>query len=405
MTTLATLTSRAPTALRVAAGCSLLLAGCGGSDNGPDDVTPAFAVMYEIFDDTGSSSYLSLLESLDDTIDPATSREFAGGRAFMRVYNGSIFVGDPTTPNVTRYSIADNGSLVEEGTISFANYGLSAGTIDAWNQTFLSPTKAYLFDYASATHIVWNPSTMEILGEIPPDPAFIRAGLSTETSPPGVRGNRLYRSIFWANYDTAEYSQEQILAVYDLDTDKLIGMVTETRCPNPGNLVHTDEAGTLYFSNWIWPVAGTLMHGRAQNCVLRILPGSETFDPSWSFDYAALSGGHEGGMFTYLADGEGLVSLFDESMTTFDQTTDPWELAGSPVWSIWRTDVEAGTGEPVTGIPLNAGAYTPLVVDGRTFVMVPKSDFSETRLYEITGNSATPSLSVPGWSYMLAKIQ
>jgi hypothetical protein len=400
-----TLTTSAHAALRVAAACSLLLAGCGGSDDAPDPDAPAFAVMYQIYDDTGSNSYLALLESLDDTIDPATSREFPGGRAFLRVYNGWIFVGDATTPIATRYSIADDGSLVEDGTISFANYGLPAGMIDAWNQTFISPTKAYLFDYAGATHIIWNPSTMEILGDIPPDPAFLRAGLSIETSPPGVRGNRLYRPIFWANYNTAEYSQDQILAVYDLDTNKLIDMVRETRCPNPGNLAHTDEAGTLYFSNWIWPIAGTLMHGRAQNCVLRILPGSNVYDPSWSFDYTALSGGHEGAMFTYLAGGQALVSIFDESLTTFDQTTDPWELAGSPVWSIWRTDVQARTGAPVSGIPLNAGAYTPVVVDGRSFVMVPKGDFSETQLYEVKGNSATPSLVVPGWSYMLAKIE
>jgi hypothetical protein len=75
------------------------------------------------------------------------------------------------------------------------------------------------------------------------------------------------------------------------------------------------------------------------------------------------------------------------------------------VWSIWRTDVQARTGVPVSGIPRNAGAYTSVVADGRSFVMVPKGDFSETQLYEIEGDSATPSLVVPGWSYMLAKIQ
>jgi hypothetical protein len=389
---------------------AVLAAGCGDSSDDPGDdttptETPEFAVMYEVFDDTGSNSYLALLASLDDTIDPATSREFAGGRAFMRVYNGSIYVGDPTSPVVTRYTVADDGTLAEQGSVSFANYGLTAGTIDAWNQTFLSPTKAYMFDYASAVHIIWNPTTMQILGDIPADPAFFREDMVVETSPPGVRGNRLYRSIFWANYDTAEYSQEQILAVYDLDTDELIGTTTETRCPNPGNLVHTDEAGNLYFSNWIWPVAGTLQFDRAPNCVLRIPPGSDTFDPEWELDYAALSGGHEGAMFTYLGDGDGLVAIFDESMTTYDETTDPWELAGRSQWSIWRADVEAGTGAEITGIPLSAGAYTPFLADGRAFVMIPSSDWSLTQLYEVEGTTATPGLEIPGWSYMMSKIE
>jgi hypothetical protein len=384
-----------------------LITGCSSSDDAPHThATPAFAVMYEVFDDTGSSSYLALLESLDDEIDPATSREFPGGRAFLRVYNGWLFVGDATTPNVTRFSIDEDGALVEDGTISFANYGLQAGSIDEWQQEFISPTKAYLFDSASATHVVWNPTTMEIIGEIAAAPELLRDDFpNLETSPAAVRGNRLYRSVFWSNYTTAEYSQEQVLAVYDTETDELIETVTETRCPNPGNLTFVDEAGTIYFSNWIWPVAGTLMHDRAANCVLRIPAGSDTFDPSWSLDYAALSGGHHGAMFSYLGDGDALVSIFDETMTTFDETTDPWALAGSPYWSIWRVDVEDGTGAPVSGIPLSAGAYTPVVVGGRALVMVPESDWSKTQLYEIDGDTATPGLVVPGWSYMFAAIE
>lgn len=388
------------------AAASLTVIGCGGEDGAANGGKPLYAVMYEVFDDVGSNSYLALLDSLDIAqIDPASTREFAGGRAFMRSYNGWIFVGDATTPNVTRFSVADDGSLVEDATISFANYGLQSGSIDAWNQEFISPTKAYLFDYASATHIIWNPTTMEITGEIEPPAAFLRDGFTVETSPAGVRGNRLFRSIFWANYDTAEYSQDSLFAVYDLDTDKLIDTVVETRCPNPGNLVHTDEAGTIYFSNWIWPVAGTLIHGRAKNCVLRIQPGSERLDPAWSLDYAELSGGHEGAMFSYFADGQGLVSIFDETRTSFDTTTDPWEYAGSSNWSIWSVDIAKRSAAPLEGMPLNAGAYTPVHVDGRSFAMIPKSDWSETRFYEVDGTTATPRMIVPGWSYMFAAVQ
>lgn len=386
------------------AACAPFLTACGTDEPAIDPDAPNFAVMYEVFDDTGSSSYLALLKSLDETIDPTTSREFAGGRAFLRVYNRWIFVGDPTSPNVTRFSIGDNGSLVEDGTVSFANYGLQSGSIDAWNQQFISPTKAYLFDPASAIHIIWNPTTMEITGEIAAEPDYVRAGYTLESSPAAVRGNKLYRSIYWANYETAEYSQDQIITVYDVTTDTLISKTPETRCPNPGNLTHTDETGAIYFSNWIWPVAGTLQHNRAKNCVMRIPAGSDSFD-NWSLDYTAMSGGHQGAMFSYLGDRKALISIFDESMTTFDTTTDPWVLAGSQHWSIWNIDVDTKTGAPVEGIPLNAGAYTPLVIDDRAFAMVPDSDWSKTQLYEIDGITATPSLIVPGWSYMFAKIE
>jgi hypothetical protein len=388
---------------------ALVFAGCGSTDEAGRSGTggaPLYAVMFEVFDDLGSSSYLSLLDSLDVAqVDVATARELPGGRAFMQAFNGWVFVGDPTTPNVTRFSIGADGALVEDGTISFANYGLQAGTIDEWSQTFISPTKAYLFDSAQATHIIWNPTTMEILGEIAPPEAFLRDGLSIETSPAAVRGNRLFRSIFWADYDTAEYSQDQLLAIYDLEADRLLETVVETRCPNPGNRTHIDEAGTIYFSNWIWPVAGTLIHGRAKNCVLRITADSERYDPGFGLDYAQLSGGHQGAMFSYLAHGHALVSIFDESRTSFDQTTDPWEYAGSSNWSIWQLDLTSRAATPVDGIPLNAGAYTPVHVDGRSFAMVPNSDWSQTRLYELEGAAATPHMIVPGWSYMFAKVQ
>jgi hypothetical protein len=57
--------------------------------------------MYEIFDDAGSTSYLSLLGSLElDEVDLSQAREFGGGRAFIQAYDGALFVGDPETPTV-----------------------------------------------------------------------------------------------------------------------------------------------------------------------------------------------------------------------------------------------------------------------------------------------------------------
>jgi hypothetical protein len=385
---------------------ALLLAACSDDGSNLPTETPRYAVMFEVYDDVGSNSYLALLPSLDgSTVDVATSREFAGGRAFLASYNGWIFVGDPTSPTVTRFSVDGEGKLAEEGTVSFANYGLTSGLIDPWTLTFVSATKAYMFELGSGTYIIFDPTTMEITGEIAAPASFTREGMTIDGSPPAVRGNRLYRSIFWANYDTAEYSQDQLLAVYDLDNDRLLETIAETRCPNPGNLTQTDEAGNIYFSNWIWPVAGTLMHERAKNCVLRIPPGSDRFDPNWSLDYAAMSGGHEGAMFSYFADGKGVVSIFDETRTSFDAETDPWEYAGSANWQVWNVDVTAKTGAPINGIPFSAGAYTPLHFEDRSFVMIPNSDWSETRLYEIDGADATPGLSIPGWSYMFVGLE
>jgi hypothetical protein len=169
----------------------LALAACGerGGARDPDaHGGPVYAVMYEVYDDAGSTSYLSLLDSLDvEEVDLAQAREFGRGRAFIQGYQGKLFVGDAESPTVTRYALSDDGALIEEGTISFANYGLDAGQFDTWNVTFIGPDKAYLLDFKEGTTIVWNPATMEIVGDIPAPEALHRPGLSLEGTPGVVR--------------------------------------------------------------------------------------------------------------------------------------------------------------------------------------------------------------------------
>lgn len=372
----------------------------------PPAAQPLYAVMFEVFDDVGSNSYLSLLESLDvPEIDVSQAREFPGGRAYVRVYDGAVFVGAPTAPEVTRYSVSADNQLVEEGTISFANFGLESGAIDDWGLTFVSPTKAYQYSFVDGTHIVWNPTTMEVLSEIPPPPEFVRPGYSLDSSTAVVRGNRMYRSLYWANWDLAEFSSDHVLAVYDLSTDRLIEAVPETRCAPLGNRAQIDEDGNLYFSNWIWPIAGVLMRGATSTCVLRVPAGSDRFDPNWTLSFSDLSDGHQGGMFTYLGGGKGLVSIFDETRIGIEPTTDPFDYSGSGNWSIWSVDLATRSGSPVEGIPLNAGAYTPALLDGRLFLLVPQAGWAVADLYEVRDGKGVQGMKIPGWSYAIEKVR
>lgn len=390
---------------------TLALAGCGdGNKNTGDSGTggPLYAIMYEVFDDSGSTSYLSLLNSLDlDEVDLSQAREFGGGRAFIQAYDGALFVGDAETPTVTRYSVAENGELVTGRTLSFANYGLDAGQFDAWNATFISPTKAYLLDFKEGTTIIWNPSTMEITGDIPAPDEFHREGLSFESTPGALRDGRLFRTVSWVNYDDAEYSTDFLLAIYDVENDRIVDLVEETRCPVPGNLVHQDEAGNIYFSNWVWPVAGAIMRDAPAPCVLRINAGEDRFDPEWTLDCRDVTGGRQGAMFSYLEDGRALISAFYDERTTFDETTDPWGYVGSNNWRIWSMDLESTAGAPLDGIDFNGGAFTPVSFDGRLFLLVPggEEDNWATQLYEVEDGRASPHVKLPGWSYQFVKLR
>lgn len=391
---------------------ALLATGCG------DEVTvvmqnleagPLYAIMYEVYDQENSTSYLSVLDSLDEEIDLSVAREYGSGRAFIQGYNGWLFVGDSESPTVTRYSLADDGALVQEDTISFANYGLREGQFDSWNATFISPEKAYLADFVEAGNtIVWNPTTMEIIGEIPAPAELLRPGFRIEGTPAAVRDGLLFRTWGWVTEDdTAEYSTDFYLAVYDVETDELVDLVPETRCPVPGNLVDTDEAGNIYFSNWIWSVAGTLMRDAPASCVLRIPPGETAFDPEWSLDYPDYTGGRAGAMFTYLQNDQALVSAFYDERTSFDDETEPYSYVGSNNWRIWNVDLESGEGAPLDGLDFNGGAFTPVQFDDRLFLMVPggEEDDYATQVFEVVDGSAVPYVQLPGWSYQFVKLR
>ncbi len=118
-------------------------------------------------------------------------------------------------------------------------------------------------DFGQGRTIIWNPSSMEIVGAIEAPDELFRDGVTLEGSPGVVRDGLLYRTFNWVNYDDATYSTDFLLAIYDVGSDQLLELVPETRCPAPGNLVHQDEAGNIYFSNWIWPV-GTIMRAPQQ---------------------------------------------------------------------------------------------------------------------------------------------
>jgi hypothetical protein len=380
----------------------------GGIDAGQTAGDPLYAVMYEIYDDQDSNSYLSFLSSLDDLedLDPSKAIEFAGGRAFLATYDNAIFIGSPGEPLVTRYTVTDDGEITETGAISFANFGVTTGSLDAWNVNFIDAHKAYLLNFPEGNTLIWDPSEMEILGEIPaPDELVHEDGLVLEGSPGLVRGNRLYRSFNWWDSSGYGYSSYALLGVYDTENDELLELISRTRCPSADGLAHEDEDGNFYFGNWIWPVADTLMNGAAGSCVLRIDADGEDFSQDWSLDYGELFDGRQGAQFAYVADDQALVAVFNHEDTSFDEETDPWEYAGRPFWHIWNVDLPTNDVTEIEDIPASQGAFTPVRLDGRQFLMVPGDDWGATDLWEVTGTTAKHRLHIPGWSYQFVKIR
>lgn len=390
----------------------LLLAvapGCGDSDdNGGDGPTleHVYVINNEIYTADSSTTYINVLGSLDDVqIDQSKAVQFDGGRATIAVNDGKLFVAPPDRPSILRYAVSPTGQLLEEGEISFANFGLESIYIDEWALTFIDANKAYLLNLDSGVIIVWNPSTMQLLGEIQPLQSLVRPNLSLNSSGTVVRGNRMYQIFYWSDWDAWMTSTEQYLAVYDTDTDKMLSLTSETRCPGLANRVDRDEAGTLYFSNWVWNVSETLIRNAPSSCGLRIPAGSDAFDPTWVFDFRDVTGDRESAMYAYLGDGKGLLNVFHDERATYDASSDPAELGSSPNWKLWLVDQAAGTGAPIEGLDWMTGGASTFDIDGRTFVFTPAADYDAVKVSEIVDYRAVPAFDVAGWSYQLFKLR
>jgi hypothetical protein len=296
--------------------------------------------------------------------------------------------------------------LHEDGSLNFGNYGLPEYfSIDAWGAVFVNEEKAYIFNGSDGSHVIWNPTTMEITGEIP-GPDIVEEGYNLE-SVAVVRGNRMYRIFTFLNYDTWEFLAEpQYLAVYDVEDDELLDLALETRCPQLYNRPFVDENDDIYFSGWVWTPGLTLTGDYPKSCALRVKAGEDSFDEAWQLNFAdEVTDGREAGMLRYLGDGKALLDVFHHERVQIDDDTDAQELANTGNWRLWTIDLEDKSGGPMEAFDFKAGGYTDILVDGRTFLMVPNANYSETTAYEVVDGEASKGFEIEGSSYQMVRVR
>jgi hypothetical protein len=414
--------------------CAVLAAGCGGEDSttvvestsinevlpaGGNDtgapvvdaaeaaVGPFYAIATEIYgaDFSTSTSFVRLVPSLDVAeIDLATAREY-NGRATVGTVGKWLFIMDGEEPIIERFSVSADGSLTLNGQLSLANYGMPYWTIDAWGNTMVNPTKAYFANPADGSLIVWNPTTMEIVKEVPLPP-LASADLELQSAPAVLQGDRLFRLLSWANFDTFEFSKApQQLGVYDTVSDELSSLVEDNRCPAVYSEPFADESGALYFSNHVWSPMEALLGGAPESCSLRVLPGEAAFDPNWQLSYADFAGGRQGAVLRYLGNGQALADIFHDERATITGDTDPSELAQTSNWRLWAVDLNTGTGAPIEGLDFKPGGYNDVRVGGRTFILMPSDDYARTTGYELENGAALRRFEIQGSSYHMVELR
>ncbi len=387
--------------------CLAVAPGCDDGDQG-GILAGNYAVPTEILgaDTDTSTGFIAVVPSLDvDEISLDQALE-VDGRASAASVDNWLFVAGAGKTSIQRYEIGEDGSLTQDEKLDFKEYGIPYNSVDAWGNKIISSTKAYNFNGSDGSHVIWNPSTMNIEGEIPA-PDIVEEGFQAESSPPVVRGDRMYRVFTLLNYETWEFPADaQYLAVYDIETDELVNLVSESRCPQLYSRPFLDENNHIYFSGWVWTPGLTLVDDDyPKNCALRVLDGEDEFDPDWQLNYAEdITDGRETGILRYLGDGKALLDVFHDERATIDMETSASELSNTPNWHLWLIDLNDMTGQPVDGLDFKAAGYSDDRVDDRVLLFSPNESYSETTAFEIIDGEAVEAYKIEGYHYHLAEL-
>lgn len=384
-----------------------ILAACGGDDD-DDDKTPvsehAYVIGSQVFG-SDTLSYVSVVDSLQQTtVDLGKAHEFSGS-ADVWVQGEAVFVADAETLKITKYKV-DGLTLVEEASISFANYGLT--DFGFWRNSFVSADKAY-FVNGTKELVVWNPTTMVISKTIAlpalPERNGLKpfAGYSDRAAQ--LRNGKLYQPIYWTDSTYFQYTVDSAIVVVDVASDTVAETIT---APCPGlDFSSADAAGNLYFSNWIYAAGGAAVVAQPSTCAFEIPADGSA--PKVAMTFKDVTDGREGAALRFLPSGKAMFStLHDERFPA--NTTDPGEVTFGDNWRFWTADPAAGalgTGAAVLeAYDWNAGAPYVFDVAGTDYMLIASGDYSKTTIFaqDATGAPAS-SFGIDGWAFRLFQVR
>ncbi len=383
----------------------------GGDDPDAGPPPPAFAVCGFTIGPDGLTGLVDVLPSIDDdaVFDPSTAIEF-GGRPICATDGEALYLSDPEAPNITRFTLGDDGRLVEGDTVSFMRFGtgpLSGIQVDLMQ--FISPEKAYFVDVAQAQVIIWNPTAMTTIGSIALDietpEGLVPAGIGGITR----RGDQLILPFSYGR-ESGVNSDTTSFAFVDLTTDAFT-VETVTGCGALQTSM-TDEAGDTYLaSNAVSAIGFRVgLEDAFPPCVVRIRAGASSVDRTFDLELNSLVGGSMSASLLQGPGSSGFLTAYDETVVPIEGI-DPARLIATPAWRLHRVDGPgtATTATRVLGVPLGAGRIGSIVVDGRTLIWVPNAEFSETTAYDITNATdsvaAIEALTAPAVLYAAVRLR
>ncbi|WP_236603821.1 hypothetical protein [Sandaracinus amylolyticus] len=387
-----------------------------GVDGGPPDTQdgsvpadPVYAVITQVFEAAGQTSYVVLTDDLTQTttlsLDEATE---IPGRAIGAGPSGggALYVGGTEGPTITRYDLSNDGTLVEGDTVSFAGAGVTSIGEYQDQLQFVSETKAYYFDGRAAQMIVWNPSEMTVERTVDLSELVIERALLTFSTNAVRHGDHIVFPLGWrSDVDARIISVAGVLVV---DTrDDSFTVARDERCGYVRTAAEGED-GRLYLATEAY---GSAVHrvvaaNAPAPCLLRLDEAWTAFDTSFHVELSTLVGGATAGSLVQSDGATTWIRVLDEAAVTVTPETNPRVLASTRAWQWWRITLGATPSASAQEIGTSNGSEFLLNVGDHAVIPEFAADRSQTVLRD--ASSGTPSdatVTVPGLTFSLVRVR
>ena len=371
------------------------------SDAGEVDGGGRYLVHNVVLGVDGETSYINTLANLDpQTIDFASALE-APGWGDMWIVGDMAFVSSGESPTVTRYAFDDAGVLTENGVLSFQNYGFT--TVGLTRQLVVNETKAYAVNTTERELVIWNPTTLAITGTAPlpalPNRDALRLVGPSADRASAVRDGLAFIVLYWADYTEYEMANDSVILVIDTATDAIVNEIS-VPCPEMNFSTVDTDTGDIYFSNWGFSIASTIVHGTASACAVRIADGDTTLDESFSLTFTDVTDGREASSLRYIGDGKALITVHHSERLGAE--ADVSSIADGADYKLWTLDLDTLTATPLETFGFHAFGTYGARVDDATLLFLPSADWSSTTTYRLDADgTATTLWTSSGWQTRL----
>ncbi|MEM6296022.1 MAG: hypothetical protein AAGA54_32415 [Myxococcota bacterium] len=374
------------------------------TDTGPD-ANALYHVFTRIQTPAGRTMYASMVPSLaDGEVDLAQSLELSGFSR-GRVFSERLYAFDGESAQITRYAVADDGTLavdaLDDG--SPAQFSLAGLGVTFFYDTivFIDETRAFYFDFEVDLVVEWNPSDMTITESY--EGGMKRDGFDTSSGSISVLDDTIVVPLSWGSGATGTGLLVNAVGLLDISAPGALQIIEDDRCAGTTDTFVHDGSVYALGDNFggLGPAVST--DPLPAPCLLRWTPGATAFDPDYALDLSARVGFDIVAGVRTLGDGTVLLQAY-----TSDE--DPMELGLFPFLDgpNWERVLISLEGDETT--MLDAGGPGALgqrgwAIDGAYVFPRVDSDAGTATLYRVEDGEAVEQLTVTGEVFHLDRVR